>query len=544
MTLRLSQLICLLVAAVFIGGCGAQPEATFVLSQRTLSLMPEARRGFRADKIPGVRKWIDDSFGTPTKLVAWRRLPVEWGGVEGVVLAKPKDAPVATVKVRFEADVPSTGATQLTWLSGESAGKTVSIVGYDAEQKSISVEFGEDALPEAGDTFVLNPGQKLKRGRMLYAEHCVHCHGTSGDGDGPTAKYLNPRPRDYRLGRFKYKSTIDAARPTRNDLARIIKHGIPGTYMPSFLLLEEGESAALVEYVRWLSMRGEFERRLSAELAGEFSTKAYKNKLRGETTREEILAELKQVLTEDMSQLVDDSSKEIANAWEESHQGVEATVTSVPEAPKAGPDAIAGPIALEVEFDAAPRQDGNEVAFFLSGTLKSRKLKIAEIDPGAGSLSINFASLKAAEAGDRFLYDPSRDIREGLIPVVPRVEDSSKSRKIGRTLFMSKEVKCVNCHGAAARGNGPQTHDFAKNSNDDDNLFSEPGLHDVWGNTVKPRDLTSGIYRGGRRPIDLYRRIRGGITASQMPPHGENVLSDEQVWHVINYVLSIPMESK
>ena len=41
----------------------------------------------------------------------------------------------------------------------------------------------------------------------LYREHCAHCHGISGDGAGPTARTLNPYPRDFRLGKFKFKST-------------------------------------------------------------------------------------------------------------------------------------------------------------------------------------------------------------------------------------------------------------------------------------------------------------------------------------------------
>ncbi|MDA1012881.1 MAG: cytochrome c [Planctomycetota bacterium] len=543
MSLRHTQLICILLAAPFVAGCGEQPNAAFVWSERTLSLMPEAQRGFRAEKIPGVRKWVDDNFGTPTDLLAWQRLPVNWGGFEGVVVEKPTDAPVVMIKVSFSEDVPATGETELTWLSGKAAGTAITILGFDSESSRISAELSGE-LPEVGDTFVLDLGHQLKQGRMVYAEHCVHCHGTSGDGDGPTAKYLNPRPRDYRLGRFKYKSTIDAARPTRDDLNRIIKHGVPGTYMPSFLLLGESETRAAVEYVRWLSMRGEFERRLSAELAGEYSTKAYKNKLRGDTTREEILAELKQVLTEDMVGIVDSSSKEIAAAWEESHDGVSGTVTSFPEEAKADESAPSGPRSFEVELDGTPREGAHQLIHVLDGKLKSRKLKVISRDAEANKLSVDFGKVGGLSDGDRFRFDPSRAIREGLIPVAPRVADSAESRDIGRKLFMSKEVKCVNCHGASGRGNGPQTHDFAKNSNDDNKLFPEPGLHDVWGNTVQPRDLTSGIYRGGRRPIDIYRRIRGGITASQMPPHGENILTDEQVWHVINYVLSIPLESK
>jgi hypothetical protein len=67
----------------------------------------------------------------------------------------------------------------------------------------------------------------------LYREHCSHCHGITGDGMGPTAAFLNPYPRDYRPGVFKFKSTERADKPTHADLVRILHNGIAGTSMPS-----------------------------------------------------------------------------------------------------------------------------------------------------------------------------------------------------------------------------------------------------------------------------------------------------------------------
>ena len=96
----------------------------------------------------------------------------------------------------------------------------------------------------------------------LYRRHCVHCHGTTGDGLGPTAMVLNPYPRDYRQGKFKFKSTERAAKPTGYDLESILRHGVPGTAMPSFDLLPDAEVKTLAEYVKYLSIRGETEIRL------------------------------------------------------------------------------------------------------------------------------------------------------------------------------------------------------------------------------------------------------------------------------------------
>ena len=102
----------------------------------------------------------------------------------------------------------------------------------------------------------------------LYREHCAHCHGISGNGAGPTAAFLNPYPRDFRLGKFKFKSTPLRQPPTDHDLATILRNGIPGTAMPSFRTLPDEEIDSLVDYVKYLTIRGQFERFLIAEVNG------------------------------------------------------------------------------------------------------------------------------------------------------------------------------------------------------------------------------------------------------------------------------------
>jgi len=100
--------------------------------------------------------------------------------------------------------------------------------------------------------------------RGLFREHCVTCHGLAGDGAGPASSTQNPYPRDFRPGVFKWKSTERADKPTRDDLANILRRGVPGTGMPSFALLVEEDLDALVDYLIYLSVRGEVERRLIA----------------------------------------------------------------------------------------------------------------------------------------------------------------------------------------------------------------------------------------------------------------------------------------
>ncbi len=97
-------------------------------------------------------------------------------------------------------------------------------------------------------------------GRGLYRKHCADCHGVSGNGRGPTAAIINPYPRDYRSGIFKFKTTERGAKPVREDIARSIRLGIAGTAMRPIEGLNEEGVQALTDYVIYLSIRGEVER--------------------------------------------------------------------------------------------------------------------------------------------------------------------------------------------------------------------------------------------------------------------------------------------
>ena len=62
---------------------------------------------------------------------------------------------------------------------------------------------------------------------------------------------------------------------------------------------------------------------------------------------------------------------------------------------------------------------------------------------------------------------------------------------------------------------------------------------DVWGTKVSPRDLTEGVYRGGRRLEDTFLRIHQGIQASAMPAF-EQSLKPEQIWDLVRFIRALP----
>lgn len=131
-------------------------------------------------------------------------------------------------------------------------------------------------LPETGldlqkITMAAGPVRSDETGakRGLFREHCAHCHGVTGDALGPTAAFLKPYPRDYRQGEYKFKSTASNYPPTHDDLMRVLNEGITGTAMPSFKLLPKDQVEALVEYVKYLSFRGQTEIALIKYVANE-----------------------------------------------------------------------------------------------------------------------------------------------------------------------------------------------------------------------------------------------------------------------------------
>ena len=107
-----------------------------------------------------------------------------------------------------------------------------------------------------------SPQQHLLHGQQIYLNQCAGCHGVTGDGLGPAAQYLDPPPRDYRLGKFKFTSTPRGVKPRHADLERIIRRGAKGTSMPAFRWMANDDLEAVIDYVRLLSSRGELEFRL------------------------------------------------------------------------------------------------------------------------------------------------------------------------------------------------------------------------------------------------------------------------------------------
>jgi mono/diheme cytochrome c family protein len=268
-----------------------------------------------------------------------------------------------------------------------------------------------DAVAAAREALRLDD-QTLTRGSGLYRLYCLHCHGLTGNGRGPTAPWVNPHPRDYRPGMFKFTSSSQPdkeRKARREDLTRTLREGIDGTSMPSFGLLADQDIDALVSYVMHLSIRGQTEFNVMKDLLS--------------------------------------------------------------------PDTR--------DSDLLERANGNLEA----------------------------------------ICKWWRDAEAGLIrpdPAVPLPTGDKRAESIARgaALFRGTgEAGCISCH-----------KDYGRNSL----LF-----YDGWGNIGRPTDLTTGVLRGGRRPIDLFWRIHSGLSGSNMPAFS-NLLKTQDIWDMVNFVQILP----
>ncbi|EMI54254.1 cytochrome c [Rhodopirellula sallentina] len=315
----------------------------------------------------------------------------------------------------------------------------------------------------------------------LYQEHCVVCHGVSGSGAGPASRYQVPYPRDFRAGVFKWKSTARSEKPTREDLAELLQRGIPGTPMPSFSLLPPSDREAIIDYVIYLSVRGEVERELLS-----FAV----DMLDYDTTPPEDELRIMLVSTQDDAAMSEDAEKtsempeESAVMPEELTEGGEAIAEVI--------DDVVGRWVSATSTPVPPRQEleGDELAASIA---RGKEIFHGQIANCAGCHGVG---------------------GEGGLPTLD-YDDWTKdfTTRIGIDPTDKEAVKPFRSAGALP----PRQ--------------------------IDPRVLTNGVFHGGDDPETLYRRIQHGIAGTPMPSvdiseeaAGKTGLSPDEAWDLVNYL--------
>ncbi len=363
--------------------------------------------------------WLEDGFD-----------PNYWGEDHVKNDEAAMAALVASNRAAYRTQLAAIAAGQ--WDAVERPGFADDLWRWWLELKAELVEKGPDApgqdgtLREQAVRLFEEYYPTLANSAAFYRNQCYHCHGSEGGGNGSTGPFLQPRPRDYRKGVFKFTALKGKARPRHEDLFRILTEGIYTTAMPSFRRFTDAQLHGLVDYVRLLAIRGETEGLLTSFYAADEG-------LNFDNVRE--------------------NYELVVERWREA---TDFFITFEGEVPEATPERIAH----------------------------------------------------------------------------------------GRALFTTPGEKgganCVSCHGPDGRGGGVSAWEPGKEGKE--------YAKDEWGNEIQPRDLTRGVFRFGRRPIDLYRRIYAGINGTPMPEHfgmtitengQQRTMNEDDIWDLVFFVRSL-----
>ncbi|MBI5609423.1 MAG: cytochrome c [Deltaproteobacteria bacterium] len=121
----------------------------------------------------------------------------------------------------------------------------------------------------------------------------------------------------------------------------------------------------------------------------------------------------------------------------------------------------------------------------------------------------------------RFAAEP-RQAEDLLVPAdVTEVAETPATIERGRQLYV--QLKCGECHGADGRGDGLAAA-TAKNSD---------------GTLSHVFDFTYGVYKGGMRPLDVYRTFVTGLDGSPMPSYDQSIPAVADRWALVHYVRSL-----
>ena len=429
---------------------------------------------------------------------------------------------VHTMKYQIQSDISMEQASaDSTWVVDTMFGtpdqpKLPDVVAKDEDLSKIVTM---DRLEHAS-------GSPEVQGRGLFRLLCATCHGVTGNGRGPSGTSQIPYPRDYRMGIFKFKSTPRGSKPTRNDLAKIIRDGIAGTNMTSANKLLETEKFRrkqmhepavdlaeiteediqdLVDYVIYLSWRGEHERRQidMAMLDG-------------------IIEDGERLINSDFGAKVigDEAFRESLEKAEEKDEG------SLSEKEKEN-------LALYERFQEDWEYAEDYAIEIGESWMEADDDTVVVPDPPTDlPLAESYADVVALRSGDQ------ADAFEASI-------------KRGQELFVGKVASCSKCHGEKGLGNGQTTDydDWTKDWTSRVGLKPEnreslipllargalPPLNAL------PRNFAEGVFRGGASSKDLYRRITQGIDGTPMPAATfvDGQFEETDVWHLINFIRSL-----
>ena len=106
-----------------------------------------------------------------------------------------------------------------------------------------------------GDAPIEVSADTLNAGQKQFNRYCASCHGYEGGGDGPSARSLQHKPRDFRAAQFIYTRAGEGSLPTDAELTATIQNGVVARGMPAWKGMNSDDLEALVSYIKTFSPR-------------------------------------------------------------------------------------------------------------------------------------------------------------------------------------------------------------------------------------------------------------------------------------------------
>lgn len=334
----------------------------------------------------------------------------------------------------------------------------------------------------------------LREGKRIYSVSCILCHGGKGKGDGPASifigPYSHPRPNDFTVGSFKYRTTDSGDLPTLSDLKRTIRYGIPG-YMPSFKHLEEDGIRQVALYVANTFIEDELLLEEFPELVQMLDPGAGEN----DSEINNMTQSISPPLDEEIKVKKTDIYEEIDSRTSGTEQALSLTDHEV--------------IAMLNSLS-----EGETRATHLS----YRSTDITKINKNLVSLLKRINSSVTANAKQISIF---KQVKSRPSQTRPSLK-ASISR--GKGIF--QEMQCTACHGL--NGKGAKT-----------NMKDERGLPVMAADLSQPSSFGNGNTRE-----DIFRTVMTGLNGTPMPSFIDLFIGQvDSAWDLIEYVYSLREDS-
>ncbi len=331
--------------------------------------------------------------------------------------------------------------------------------------------------------YTLTDSAALAAGKVIWMAECARCHGETGDGDGPEAKAgQQPKTFSDSTGDTDY---LDAYQ------FEVTRRGSVKTGMPSFAeKLSDDDIWKVVTFIRTLKVKKD-------DVDFGLFTKQPKT-TKGIITRGKVMFLRK--------------CKSCHGTDGRGHGPAAEFLNRKPSN-----------LTLGVYKLRSTPQDSIPTDWDIYRTIT--------VGVGTGIMpgfpSVHPQDRWALVAYVKTLSNRFAKEKPGNIAVIPpRTPPTKASIERGQSVFQM--AGCKKCHGDQGRGDGK----------------AAKGLHDASGNALEMPDFTDRYdLLSGPDPKDLWRTMWNGMSGVKMPM-GQDLLSEEDAWDVINWILSIQNNKK